>query len=191
MTMTDLATRRDEAATKLDSAKRAAATAILDSRKPDTAAVLTAQAEFEAVDLAESEQAHRDRAAQEAAYRSRQTETRADLIAALDARQAAVAMAETACRNLASAIKAERGASQAVTVALAGLGVVAPTSMMKSERERRLGGRIIAVLQPSMSHPRHYGSISFGPHHEVLASESWTAAEAREVDAVIQPLTKG
>jgi hypothetical protein len=189
--MTDIATRREAATAKVDAAKRAAASAILDGGKVDGGAVLTAQAELAAVDLAESEQARRDREAAAVAYGARQAECRAELASALEARLRAVHGAETATRALAAALADEREASRAATVAMAGLGEVIPISLTKSERERRLSEKLIAVLQTVLEHPRRFGSISIGPHREVPAGESWTKAESVEVNAALSPFTKG
>lgn len=187
----DLIESRERATATLADLKRRSAQDILAGKAPDVGPVMAAQAALEALDYAESEQARRDREAAQSAHDARQAECRAELSSAAAARQEAVGRAERATRELAAALKDEREASRAMTLAFAGLGKPGPLSLVKTERERRLSEKIIATLKTGMEHPRRFGSIGFTAHREVPAGESWIEAEGREVNSAISPFTKG
>jgi len=174
---------------KLSDLRRQRGAAILDGKKYDATAILSAADELAALEDVEGERTRRDRLAADRVRAEQATKLRTELVAAKEDYTAAWTDAEGAVRDLVDAVRRViEGAATMTRLAHDLTGESAPIPVSPSAVVSRLGGRIGAVLATIPGHRSRLGGLSWTGTSLYDASKDFAGAESALVAKHLTPL---
>jgi hypothetical protein len=188
----DWGTRRLDAQARLSELRNARGVALLDGRPFDDGEITRAEAELDAIEVAQVEAARRGRDEAAAVHRQAVARKKAKLRKMFKERMQAVDDAENACVGLMLALKAIHDTDMSMRGLIADLGYRLPAGLSAVSIELRLSLRISDALSAAIARSGKFGRINFaapsqGPRlaDGTRRSDSWRDTELTATGAAI------